>query len=115
MQSDAWREFWDYLDLRCLAFGDIGLVPEDPDALVWHRCQQEQVFLITNNRNKRGANSLEATIQTYNTPQSLPVFTIGDPDSMLAGHDYTDRVIDRLLRYLLELDNIRGTGRLYLP
>ena len=68
MQSEDWREFWDYLQLRC-----------------------------------------------GNTPHSLPVFTIANPRGVLSGHEYAERVIDRLFRYLLELDSIRGTGRLFLP
>jgi hypothetical protein len=115
MQSDQWRDFWDLLDLRYLTFPDLGLIAADTDAVVWQRCQESQVFLVTNNRNDDGPDSLAATIRTRNTPQHLPVFTIGDADGILAGTEYADKVIDRLFRYLFELDNIRGTGRLYLP
>ena len=31
------------------------------------------------------------------------------------GRDYADRVIESLLTYLLQAENTRGTGRLYLP
>jgi len=55
------------------------------------------------------------TILSFNTPECLPVFTLGDAERILSSHDYADRVIDRLFRYLFEIDNIRGTGRLYLP
>src|SRR5947209_11593782 len=47
--------------------------------------------------------------------QACPVFTIGDVRSVAHSAEYANHVIDRLLRYLLELDTIRGTGRLYLP
>jgi hypothetical protein len=115
MQGESWREFWEVLELRCMNFADVGLDPADSDAVVWHRCQEQQILLLTENRNNEGADSLEATIRAHNTPESLPVFTIGDARSVLSGHDYADRVIERLLGYLLELDHIRGTGRLYLP
>jgi len=115
MQSPTWRDFWDYLKLRCLTFADVGLNPGDTDAVLWRRCQETEIFLLTNNRNDDGPDSLEATIRTCNTPQMLPVFTIGDADALLQGNDYADRVIGKLLQYLLELDNIRGTGRLFLP
>jgi hypothetical protein len=115
MRSDEWRDFWEYLDLRCVTFQDIGLDSADSDTVVWHQCQKHHVLLLTNNRNDDGPQSLEATIRANNTPQSLPVFTIGDADNLLASGDYVDRVIDRLIRYLLQMDNLRGTGRLYLP
>ena len=115
MQTEAWKEFWDYLDLRCLAFHEVGLHPEDSDSVVWQCCKDNELLLMTDNRNNKGAQSLEATIRSRNTPQSLPVFTIADSRSILVGYDYCDRVIDRLFLYLLELENIRGTGRLFLP
>lgn len=115
MQTGDWRDYWEYLELRQVSFADLGLDPTDSDAAVWRRCQEHQVFLLTNNRNDDGPDSLEATIRAHNTAQSLPVFTIGDADQLLVGTDYADRVIDRLIRYLLQIGSIRGTGRLYLP
>jgi hypothetical protein len=115
MQSAEWRDYWDYLRLRHITFADLGLDPADPDSVVWRCCQERQVLLLTNNRNDDGPESLEATIRAHNTPECLPVFTIGDADRLLSGTDYADQVIDRLLRYLLEFEAIRGTGRLYLP
>ncbi len=115
MQAEPWREFWDFLQLRCLTFPDVSLDPADPDPVVWQRCQERQILLLTNNRNDDGPDSLAATIRNQNTANSLPVFTISAADRLLAGHDYADRVIETLLRYLLEIDGLRGTGRLYLP
>jgi hypothetical protein len=115
MQGESWREFWDHLALQCVNVENVGHDPADTDVVIWHKCQKQRIFLLTNNRNDDGPDSLEATIRTHNTPQSLPVFTIGDADSILSSGDYADRVIDRLFRYLLEIDNISGTGRLFLP
>ena len=66
-------------------------------------------------RNKAGPEALEAVIERYNTPTSLPVLTIGDPSRVLSNRAYTERVVTRLLEYLLDLENYLGTGRLYLP
>ena len=115
MQGESWREFWDHLAVRYETFPDVGLEASDTDAVVWHKCQDRGIFLLTNNRNDDGPDSLETTMRTFNTPTSLPVFTIGDPDRILSSAEYADRVIDRLFRYLLEIDNILGTGRLFLP
>jgi hypothetical protein len=115
MQGEPWRDFWDYLELRFLTFADVGLNPSDPDDIVWQRCQELGVLLITDNRNDDGPDSLEATIRKQYSPECLPVFTIGDVRAVTSSRAYADRVIDRLLRYLLELENIRGSGRLFVP
>ena len=115
MQIEPWRGFWDYLQLRCLTFQDVGLDRADSDAIIWQCCQEKELLLLTDNRNDDRPDSLESTIRLRNTPQSLPVFTIGNSRAILSGHEYSDRVIDRLFQYLLTLDEIRGTGRLYLP
>jgi hypothetical protein len=115
MQAEPWLGFWNYLELSCLSFADLGLTPRDSDAVIWHRCQERRAFLLTNNRNDDGPDSLENTISTCNTPQSLPVFTIGDAERLKNEREYADRVIWALLEYLLEIENLFGTGRLFLP
>jgi hypothetical protein len=82
---------------------------------VWETCQQEELVLLTDNRNKKDQDSLEMTIQTQNTPASLPVFTIANVPHLRASQDYANRIIDKLLDSLLRIDALRGTGRLYLP
>jgi hypothetical protein len=115
MQAEPWRLFWDHLRLRYLYFADVGLAADAPDSLVWETCQREQWILITDNRNRKDADSLEATIQARNTPSSLPVFTIGNVARLRGSRDYADRIIDKLLDSLLRIDALRGTGRLFLP
>jgi hypothetical protein len=78
-------------------------------------CQAEELILITANRNNDGPDSLEATIQAHGTPQSLPIFTLADPNRVLSERTYAEAVADRLLEYLYDIDNLRGAGRLYLP
>ena len=58
---------------------------------------------------------MEATIQASHTPTSLPVLTISEPQRMLSSRAYAHRVVERLLEYLIDVENLRGTGRLYLP
>ncbi len=115
MQAEPWLGFWNHLGLTCAPFADLGLTAADSDAVIWHRCQERGAYLLTNNRNDDGPESLEATIRTCNTNQSLPVFTIGDAERLKNDHSYSDRVIWALLEYLLESDNLLGTGRLFLP
>ena len=103
------------LELAVLHFADVGLTPAALDSLVWETCQKEELVLITDNRNQNDQDSLETTIQTYNTPTSLPVFTIANIPHLRASRDYVNRVIDKLLDSSLRIDALRGTGRLYLP
>jgi hypothetical protein len=114
-RTGTWSEFWTSLHLCLLTFADVGLDPADSDAVVWQRCQERGVLLLTNNRNDDGSDSLAATIRNHNTQQSLAVFTIGDADRILREADYCEAVIVALLEYLLQFDNIHGTGRLYVP
>lgn len=72
-------------------------------------------MLITGNRNQAGPASLEAVIHASTTPLSLPVLTIGEPQRLLRSRVYAQRVVERLLEYLIDIENLRGTGRLYLP
>lgn len=113
--SDEWREIWLSLHLEVRTFADLSLRTDASDADVWDVCQKEQVILITGNRNKKGPDSLQATIQIHNTSNSLPVFTIADPNRVLRSRTYLDEVVVSLLDYLLFIDNVRGAGRLWLP
>ena len=78
-------------------------------------CQTQQIILITGNRNKAGPEALEAVIEQNNTPTSLPVLTIGVPPRVLSSRAYAERVATCLLEVLLDVEQYRGTGRLYLP
>ena len=71
--------------------------------------------MITGNRNQDGPNSLDATIRTENTLTSLPVLTVSDPLALRNSREYAEQVIERLLDYLMGIDRVLGTGRLYLP
>ena len=82
---------------------------------MWEVCQREQVVLLTANRNDAGPESLEATMQQHNTPESLSVFTLANDQRMLRDRPYAEAVADRLIEFLFDIDSYRGTGRLYLP
>jgi len=91
MQGEPWVDFWKSLQMTCVSFADVGLDPSESDAVIWKRCQEKGLFLVTNNRNDDGPDSLESTIRTFGTPQSLPVFTIGNADRTLSDRTYPTR------------------------
>jgi hypothetical protein len=115
MQSADWREFTTDLEVSCLRFRDVGLDPETTDDVVWRYCQSNGHYLLTCNRNDDSADSLQATIRREGTPTSLPVFTLPDADRVYRNSAFLDRVVGKLLDFVGDGDNIRGTGRLYVP
>jgi hypothetical protein len=115
LMSDQWRDLWLRLNLQVETFPSLGLPLTAPDSVIWQVCQQQQLILITDNRNANDPDSLEATIRAHNTPTSLPVFTVADAARVLKNKPYAEQVAEKLLEYLLDIDNLRGTGRLYLP
>jgi hypothetical protein len=115
LQSERRRELWAALDFEALTFPDLGIDPTTSDRLVWQRCQSDGLILLTANRNRQGPDSLEETILALNQKDSLPVFTIADDQRFVTDAAYREQVADRCLEYLYDVENLRGTGRLFLP
>jgi hypothetical protein len=115
LTAAEWHPLWTELAVRVESFASLGVSANTPDATLWQLCQTQQIILITGNRNEEGPASLEATIQASNTPTSLPVLTISEPQRILSSRAYARRVVERLLEYLIDVENLRGTGRFYLP
>jgi len=115
LRGDEWGEVWADLGLTVESFDSLGLTRNTPDAILWHVCQQRELILITANRLQRTADSLEATIQQHNSPQSLPVVTLANADRVLEDRAYAERTVVKLLEYLIDIGNYRGTGRLNVP
>jgi hypothetical protein len=115
MQTESWAAFWQDLNLVLRRFADVGLSADSADLDIWQCCQAQELLLITDNRNDDSPDSLEAVIRKHNTAQSLPVFTVADVDKLRTSRAYAERVVVRLYEYLLDIDNLRGVGRLYVP
>jgi hypothetical protein len=113
--QESRRELWTFLHLSTPTFSDLGLVPEDTDRVVWQKCQEQQVLLITANRNDKGSESLESTIRTLNQPDSLPVVTFANAERFLADRTYAEQTADNILELLFDIENYRGTGRVFAP
>jgi hypothetical protein len=114
-QKEIWREIWAEINCEVFTLADLGLAANAPDSLIWHTCQQRQLVLITGNRNRSEPDSLEATICLHNQLDSLPVLTLADASRVLADRSYAERVAEKVLERLLEIENYRGSGRLYVP
>jgi hypothetical protein len=62
----------------------------------------------------KGRDSLELTLREENTPDSLPVITIGNTDR-LDEKAYRSQCVSRLVDIALSLNSYLGTGRLFIP
>ena len=113
--SEEWSEFWNSLGIPFLVFANIGLATDTPDDIVWQTCQDNELVLITGNRNKDGPTSLEAPLRERVKPESLPVITVSRPNTLGASSAYMARVGVKLLELLYDIEQYRGTGRLYVP
>lgn len=111
----GWQEYWDSLGFAIETLAELGLAPDAPDNEVWRATQAAGFVLFTANRNHDGPDSLEAVMQTEGTEASLPVVTVANAQLLLASAEYRERVIQRLLEILTDIDALRGSGRLYVP
>jgi hypothetical protein len=108
-------EGWlDLAPMRLVRFAEVGLSYASADREVWRFAQVHNRFLLTNNRNMEGANSLEQTICEENTPTSLPVITIGRIERM-AERLYREECAAKVLEIVLYPANYLGVGRLFIP
>jgi hypothetical protein len=110
-----WKPVWDELEIEVFTFTDLHLDVDSTDAAIWSACQANQVVLLTGNRNADGPDSLEMTLRKHNALDSLPVLTFADLKRLKHDPAYQELVAESLLEKLIDLDALRGTGRIYLP
>ena len=84
-------------------------------AIVWFGVMpfENQMMILTANRNIKGDDSLEQVMGEENTADSFPVWTITDIDR-LDEFDYRERCAERLVEIVLDLDNYMVVGRLFI-
>jgi hypothetical protein len=113
--SADWFDIWEEASVRTLSFERLGIAEDIADDVLWRLCQERDIVLLTGNRNALTPDSLELTIQNEAGADSIPVLTIADPDRLIASRTYAQEVAAKTLEYLLNLHELRGTGRLYVP
>lgn len=110
----ATQGWLDLLELRVVTFDDIGLPEGTDDRTIWRFVQERQMLLLTDNRNGSGADSLERVMREEGTAGSLPVLTIGNAER-LGEAAYRARCVARLIEIIFDLENLRGSTRLFIP
>jgi hypothetical protein len=106
LATGGWLEL---LPMRLITFSDINLPFTTGDREVWRFAQANGMILLTDNRNMKGKDSLEQTIQEENTSTSLPVLTIGNAER-LDEKSYRELCATRLLEIAVYLENYVGAG-----
>jgi len=84
------------------------------DRLLWCYAQENQMMILTANRNMKGDDLLEQVMREENTADSFPVLTIAYLDR-LDEFDYRERCVERLVEIVLDVDSYMGAGRLFIP
>lgn len=98
-----------------LTLEQAGFDVDASDGEIWTYCQRQGLLLVTANRNKRGADSLQAVIDRSATDSSLPVLTLANPDRVLNDPVYRELCAYRIADIALGLSLYLGATRLYLP
>ncbi len=102
--------------VQLILFSDIGLPYNADDTAVWKLCQQKNYLLLTGNRRTvDGETSLELTIRRSYSQNILPVLTVGNLRRVMYDRNYCEQCAEKLAEIILDLGNLHGVMRLYLP
>ncbi|MEH2049727.1 DUF5615 family PIN-like protein [Nostoc sp.] len=110
--SQGWL---DTVSIQFVTFAEIELSINSDDRVVWRVAQENQMILLTANRSMKGKDSLEQVMREENTVISLPVITIGNTDRLLNDSKYRERCVERLIEIVLNIDDYRGSMRIFIP
>ena len=102
------------LPMTMARFAEVDLPFDSTDRAIWRFAQEHGMLILTDNRSRRGEDSLEQTIRQENSSTALPVLTIGNV-ARLVERSYREQCVRRLVEIVLDLENYTGTGRLFIP
>jgi len=107
----GWLEL---ISVEFITFQEAGLPMDSSDRIVWRYAQENQMIILTANRNMKGDDSLEEVMREENTENSFPVVTIGNL-RRFDEFDYRERCVERLIEIILDIEQYMGVGRLFIP
>jgi hypothetical protein len=111
LQETGWDQ---YVTIEFLRLRDLGLSDEQSDQEIWRRVQKDRLLFITNNRNREGETSLQATIENESEVDSFPVLTISSVEKLVQS-DYRQQTVHKLVEIILYLERYLGVSRIYIP
>lgn len=105
------------LGLEFATFAQAGLQPDIDDQTLWQRCQDEGWVLFTDNRNRDGETSLQATLASLWAPGKLPVLTLANKRRFEQNADYRKLVAEHVAELLFSIlaGDSRDLDRIYVP
>jgi hypothetical protein len=104
----------DLVPIRFVNFAEIGLPADSNDRVVWQFAQANRMLLLTGNRNAKSQDSLEQVMRQENTPISLPIITIANPERVNE-YNYREMCVEKLVEIVIDIQDYMGTGRLFIP
>lgn len=112
LAANGWLEL---VPIRFVLFEEVDLAFISSDRVVWQYAQNNQMILITANRSMKGKDSLEQVMREENKPTSLPVVTIGNIDRLMVEPNYRERCVVRLVEIVMDIEDYRGSRRIFIP
>ncbi|CAA9409727.1 MAG: hypothetical protein AVDCRST_MAG64-2220 [uncultured Phycisphaerae bacterium] len=105
------------LNLEVATFGDLGLPRDLDDRALWGYCQRQGWVLFTENRNRDGPDSLEATLADSWRSGHLPVLTLANKGRFEHSREYADRVATDVAELMFDLAEMGYVAppRIYVP
>jgi Domain of unknown function (DUF5615) len=111
---DAALGWLELMPIEFVTFREVGLPIDSSDRVVWRYAQAHQMLILTANRNMKGDDSLEQVMREENTEAAFPVVTIGSLERF-SEPEYRERCVERLIEIIVDIDQYKGVGRLFIP
>jgi hypothetical protein len=105
------------LNLSFATFDDIGISQDLDDRSIWNLCQAEGWLLLTDNRNREGADSLGMTLADSWRDGQLPVVTISRKRRFAQEPEYAELVAKEIAEILFGVaqGEYRDQPRIFVP
>jgi hypothetical protein len=105
------------LNVRLATFPDLGIPPDIDDRSPWNLCQRDGWVLFTENRNRDGADSLQATLSDSWQVGHLPVLTLANKRRFERDPVYATEVAKHLADSLFGVvcGEFRDRSRIWVP
>ena len=87
-------------DIEIAMFAEVGIEADLPDRPLWNYCQRDGWVLFTDNRNREGDDSLQATLDELWAVGDLPVLTVANKERFRRDSYYATQVASEIAEIL---------------
>jgi hypothetical protein len=112
IRQEGWLSI---VTIRFVEFPEAGIALNISDRDVWRYVQAQRMFLLTENRQMNGPDSLEVTLRQELTATALPVLTVRDKGRLQADVHYRQACAEDIADIASDPDARQGIDRLYIP